>query len=216
MSLIAAQGDADMKLERIADAEERLIDSERYARKLRGELMAAQQDREQLLRSMDKSEDVRKEIYSRISDRQAASLRADLLGVKATPITEIWLLEMGDLDAQLSSLPGESLIASCLTVYGGAMAMSERSKAVGIWRECIQEAGLSVSSNPFNLDLFLWRRQGQLLGGMASNAVAALRSSAWLESLYLSTLAIRAPLIIDCCQEALDLIQEIHHGSRWV
>ena len=213
MSLISAHRDADMKLEKIVEAERRLLESERYARKLRGELTAAQQDRDQLIKALVKSEDIRKELHSRIADRQAASLRADLLGVKAAPITQMWIQEMKDLDAQLVTLPGESLLAACLVVYGGAMSSGQRLEAVGLWRECIQEAGLHIPSAPFNLDLFLWRRQDQLLGGMARHDVAALRSSCWMESLYLSTLAIRTPLIIDSCQEALNLIQDMQRGK---
>jgi hypothetical protein len=236
VSLISAQRDADMKLEKIDDAERRLFESERYARKLKGELMAAQQDREQLVKVMNKSEDIQKELNSRIADRQAASLRADLLGQKAGPITQMWLREMEDLDEQLASLPGDSAIAACLAVYGGPMHSSERNSVVEVWRECVEKAGLPVSSSSFNLDTFLWRRHRQvrwqdlpvhglfllmcfpltlqLTEGMNDHSLAAMRSSGWLESLFLASLAPRPPLIIDDCQEALDLIQEMNQGKH--
>ena len=124
--------------------------------------MAAQHDREQLVKAMDKSVDVQKELHSRIADRQAASLRADLLGQKAAPVTQMWLQEMENLDEQLATLPGDSLIAACLVVYGGPMHASERQDAVEVWRECVGKSGLSVCSTPFRLDAFLWRRQNQV------------------------------------------------------
>lgn len=232
-SLIAAQRDADIKLEKIEEAEQRLLESDRYARKLKGELLTAQQDREQLIKAMNKCEDVEKELLSRIADRQAASLRADLLGQKAEPITQMWLQEMEDLDEQLASLLGDSLVSACLAVYGGPMHSSERKEAVRIWRECIEQSGLSVCSNSFCLDTFLWRRQrqvssfdmaicpptspypscsNQLTGGMKDHALAAVRSSGWIEPLLLVSLAVRPPLIIDDCHEAMDLVQEMNHG----
>jgi hypothetical protein len=54
----------------------------------------------------------------------------------------------------------------------------------------------------------------QLTEGMNNHSLAAIRSSGWLESLLLASLAPRPPLIIDDCQEALDLIQEINQGKR--
>ncbi|GAX79832.1 hypothetical protein CEUSTIGMA_g7272.t1 [Chlamydomonas eustigma] len=209
--LIKVQKEADMKLEHIKEAEQRLDTSVSYIRKLNGEILVAHNQVARWQKDRYSIEEDIAELESLINDNAVATSNVKRMEQAVQHLVEVWKESYADINDQLPRLLGDATLASACVVYGGPLLPTQRAEAMEVWQAMLAGVGLPVGPPGFNFSRFLEVRRGQLLGScMRPPDLAAADRAGWTGSLLMLALSRRPPLLIDPHREALQLVLDMH------